>query len=54
MNKTLTPERIKRLRLMDNFFMKVFFKGNIEAIQLILRIVLDRSDIVVESVDVET
>lgn len=54
MNKTLTPERIKRLRLMDNFFMKVFFKGNIEAVQLILRIVLDRSDIVVESVDVES
>lgn len=47
-------DRYRSLRLIDDFFMKVFFKGNIEATQLVLRIILGRDDITVESVRVES
>ena len=50
----MNQERIDRFRLMDNFFMKKFFSGNIEATQLVLRIILGRPDITVSSLKVES
>ena len=50
----MTREDIKQYRLMDNFFMKIFFSKSIEAVQLILQVILDRSDIEVTSVKVES
>ncbi len=50
----MNQERIDRFRLMDNFFMKKFFSGNFEATQLVLRIILGRSDINVISLKIES
>ena len=46
-------ERIKRLRLLDDIFMRVVLKGNIPAVQLIIRIILKRNDIEVIEVRVQ-
>ena len=43
-------ERIKNFRLMDDDFMNACFDGNIEATELILRIILNRQDINVTQV----
>ncbi len=43
-------ERIKEFRLLDDDFMTRCFDGNIECIQLILRIVLNISDLMVTEV----
>ena len=43
-------DAIKRLRLIDDAFFNVCMDDNIECIQLILRIILHRDDIVVKSV----
>jgi hypothetical protein len=43
-------ERIKRLRLMDDDFLAQVFDNNIEATELLLNIILERSDIKVSSV----
>ena len=45
-------ERVKQFRLLDDIFMKVVLKDNIEAVQLIVRIVLGRDDI--EVIEVKT
>ena len=45
-------ERIQRLRLMDDIFMKVVLDGNLPGVQDIVRVVLGRDDITV--VDVKT
>ena len=42
--------RIKRLRLLDDIFMRVVLKDNIEGVQDIVRILLERDDIVVTEV----
>ena len=39
--------------LMDDAFMRIFFKDNIPCVQLMLRVILDRPDIVVQSVKVQ-
>ena len=46
-------DRIRRYRLIDNSFMKVFFKDNPEAVELALQIILGRTDIKVLSSSVE-
>ena len=46
-------ERIKRFRLIDDEFMSVCFKDNIECTELVVRIVLDRKDIRVKEVHVQ-
>ncbi|MCR5129217.1 MAG: PD-(D/E)XK nuclease family transposase [Lachnospiraceae bacterium] len=43
-------KRIKEFRLIDDDFMNVCFDGNIEGVELLLRIILDKPDIVVEKV----
>ena len=40
-------ERIRELRLLDDIFMKVVLKENIEGVQDIIRVILNRQDIVV-------
>lgn len=45
--------RIMGLRLLDDEFMKAVFKKNKAAATLVLRIILKKPDLVVESVDVE-
>ncbi len=47
-------ERIKRFRLMDNAFMKVFFKDNYEATELLLRVILNKPEIKVKDIKVES
>lgn len=47
-------ERIKRFRLMDNAFMKVFFKDNYEATELLLRIILNKPEVKVKDIKVES
>ena len=39
-------ERIKRLRLMDDDFFRVCFKDDKEGAEFILRIILDKSDLI--------
>ena len=46
-------ERIKRFRLIDDEFMSVCFKDNIECTELLVRIILDRKDIRVKEVHVQ-
>lgn len=43
-------ERLKQFRYMDDDFMNVCLEDNIEGVELILRIVLEREDITVKSV----
>jgi len=45
--------KIKKLRLMDDFFMTRFFEDNIEGVQLVLSIILNRNDLIVKKVDVQ-
>ena len=45
--RTRDMERIKRLRLLDDVFMKVVLDGNIQGVQDIIRVVLKREDIAV-------
>ena len=45
-----TLERIRRFRLIDDVFMRVCFQDNIECTQLVLRIILDKPDLRVQSV----
>lgn len=42
--------RLKQLRLMDDDFMTKCFEGDPKYIQLVLRIVMEKSDLVVEDV----
>ena len=46
-------ERIRCFRLIDDEFMSVCFKDNIECTELVVRIVLDRKDIRVKEVHVQ-
>ena len=39
--------------LMDDAFMRVFFKDNIPCVQIMLRVILDKPDIVVDSAEVQ-
>lgn len=43
-------EKIQKLRLMDGFFMKLVFEGNIQATELVVNIVLNRNDLKVKKV----
>ena len=45
-----TLERIRRFRLIDDVFMRVCFQDNIECTQLVLRIILEKPDLLVQSV----
>ncbi len=47
-------ERIKKFRLMDDIFMTKCFEGNIECTELVLRIVMERPDLKVLSVKVQS
>ena len=52
MKKSYPPEYlqvIQRFRLLDDTFMTAVFDGDIEATQLVLRIILDKSDLIVET-----
>ena len=42
-------QRIREFRLMDDLFMQVFLHDNIPCVQLILRIILDKPDLIVVS-----
>ena len=46
-------ERIRRFKLIDDEFMSVCFKDNIECTELVVRIILDRTDIKVKEVHVQ-
>ena len=46
-------ERLKRFRLMDDDFMSKVFDQNIEVTQLLLNIILERTDLTVHSVEVQ-
>ena len=50
MNKEKYKQAIKDFRLMDDTFMSAAFDGNIEGTQLVLNIILNRSDLVVTEV----
>lgn len=47
-------ERIKNFRLIDDVFMTKCFEGNIECTELVLRIVMERPDLTVLSVKVQS
>ena len=47
-------DAIRRYSLMDDFYMTEFFKDNIPAVQLVLRIILDNDDIIVEKVSTQS
>ncbi len=47
-------ERIKNFRLMDDVFMTKCFEGNAECTELVLRIVMERPDLKVERVTVQS
>ena len=47
-------ERIKNFRLIDDVFMTKCFEGNLECTELVLRIVMERPDLVVRSVKVQS
>ena len=49
-----TLERIKNFRLMDDIFMTKCFEGDLECTELVLRIVMERPDLVVQSVKVQS
>ena len=44
---------LQELTLMDDFFMRLFFRDNIPCAERMLRVILNRPDIVVESVKVQ-
>ena len=46
-------EKIQKLRLLDDFFMSKFFDGRIEETELVLRIILDKADLHVQTVKTE-
>lgn len=46
-------QRIRGLRLIDDDFMTVCFENNIEGAQLLLNIILDRTDLTVTEVKVQ-
>lgn len=53
---TVTPEQIRafqRATLMDDDFMRAFFRGNDSAVQKVLRIIMDKPDLVVMSVSIQ-
>lgn len=54
MTRPDTLERIKNFRLMDDVFMTKCFEGNIECTELVLRIVMERPDLKVLSVKVQS
>lgn len=43
-------DRLKRARLMDDSFMRKYFEGDIERVEYVLRIILDRDDLKVQEV----
>ena len=45
--------KLKRLRLIDDSFMTRFFRGNIEGTKLLVRTILERSDLSIESVSTQ-
>lgn len=44
---------IQQLRLMDDFFMRQCLQDNIPAVQLILRIIMCKPDLVVEQLEIQ-
>lgn len=46
-------ERISRLRLMDDIFMKTVFRGNLEGVQDMICVILNREDITVTEVRIQ-
>lgn len=46
-------KRIKEFTLFDDLYMNVFFKDNLEGVQFILRLILDKKDLIVESVAIQ-
>ena len=46
-------ERIRQLRLMDDRFMQACFQNNSECVELVLRIILGKPDLVVKSVETQ-
>ena len=46
-------EEFKKVNLMDDGYARIFFDGNIRDIQLILRVIMDKPDLVVKSVSVQ-
>ena len=48
-----TAEQIKEYRLIDDIFFNVFFDENKEDVQFILRIILDKKDLIVTEVTVQ-
>lgn len=43
-------ERLRKFRLMDDDFMSKCFEDNIECVELVVQIVLDRNDLKIEQV----
>ena len=52
-NRKQDIERIKKLRLLDDIFMKTVLKGNPAAVQDIIRVILSRNDIHVMEVRIQ-
>ena len=50
---TLMLERIQLATLMDDPYMQVFFENNITCTQLVLRIIMNKDDLIVKSVNVQ-
>ena len=46
-------DKIQKMRILDDDFMKAVFDDNIEGTQDVLRIILDKKDLIVESVQVQ-
>lgn len=46
-------EEIKHSTLMNDFYMSIFFKDNIKTTQFVLRIIMDKPDLIVKSVEVQ-
>ncbi len=46
-------EQIRQLRLMDDRFMQACFQNNSECVELVLRIILEKPDLVVKSVTIQ-
>ena len=44
---------LQKLTLMDDFYMRLFFRDNIPCVQRMLRVILDKPELLVESVKVQ-
>lgn len=52
-NKQKNLERLKRLRPIDDTFMRCMFKDNIELAQLVLRIIIGKEDLVITKIETQ-